>query len=389
MIILNYIKIISISFSIQLLICSVLLAQTERVNKFENQFFMMDFRNNKYDLSEVEKYFFTTFPHDDPTRGDVVYDRLKWVNNDMIMLSDYDGLYSYVKFRNDGSGFDSFRFTSKSYYNINDSVKKILFVFKGRFPSAKGIWSAWWLNGSRQSEWLYKNNGDSVSDKDLDNYSGAGQFYSTPSPVNSTDWPGAGEIDIVETINADNIIHNTLHTCPQMCNSEWNNSGVVIDCSNAVSGDPNSGCSGLTYKVNQPEGTFACLWEKGAASFYYWPSQDDVGFLGGPLSRSPNPETWNTENLKNHVRFLESDTDCKDEIHKDWQCKNCKGRDKCEFVNLKMIFNVTLCGKWAGDEFDETENSSENCTKYILGEGKDSIENEYLKIEYVSVSSLP
>lgn len=388
MIIMNYIKIISISFTMLLVICSVLIAQPEKVNKSENQFFVLDFKNTDYDLSDVKKYFFTTFPHDDPTRGDVVYDRLRWVNDDMIILSG-EGLYGYVKFRNDSSGFDSFRFTSKSYYNLNDSVRKILFVFKGSFPSVKGIWSAWWLNGSRQSEWLYKINDNPLSDKSLDEYSGKGQFYNTPSPVNNTDWPGAGEIDIVETINGNNVIHNTIHTCPQMCNSEWNDDGVIINCSNPTSADPNSGCSGQSYQVKSPEGTFACLWEKGAVNFYYWQPQDDVSFQGGPLSSRPNPEIWNTSNLKNHVQLLESDTDCKDENHEDWQCENCRGRTKCEFVNLKMIFNVTLCGKWAGNEFDETGRSSENCRKYILGEGKESIDNKYLRIEYVSVSGLP
>ena len=146
----NYIRTIIISFTIQLLTSVVFIAQTDTGVNYENYFFTLDFNNQKYDFSELEKYFFTTFPHNDPTLGDVVYDRLKWVNKDMIKLSNYDGLYGFIKNRNDSLGFDSFRFTSKPYYNLNDDVQKILFVFKGKFPSEKGVWPAWWLNGSRQ-----------------------------------------------------------------------------------------------------------------------------------------------------------------------------------------------------------------------------------------------
>ena len=53
-----------------------------------------------------------------------------------------------------------------------------------------------------------------------------------------------------------------------------------------------------------------------------------------------------------------------------------------------MIFNITLCGIWAGYEFDETNNSLINCKEYVLGKGKESIDNQYIKIEYVSVSNV-
>lgn len=376
-------------FLIQPLLKLDCLAQNYDSVKYENQFFVLDFENQKYDFSEVEKYFFTTFPHDDPTQGDVVYDRVKWINDDMIKLSGYDGLYGFVKSRDDTLGFDSFRFTSKPYYNLKDDVEAILFVFKGKFPSANGVWPAWWLNGSRQDEWLYNEGTLDVSDERLNKYSGVGQFYNTPSPVNCTDWPAAGEIDILETINGNNIIHNTIHTCPQMCDSEWNNDGVIINCANATLTDPNSGCSGKSYKVNSPGGTFACLWENNSIRFYYWEPEADVRSDGGPLSKSPQPEKWSKPSLKNHVRFLETDAECDDRKHKDWQCGACKDINKCEFVNLKMIFNVTLCGKWAGDQFDDTESSLNNCREYILGEGKDLINNQYMKVEYVSVSRLP
>lgn len=367
----------------------VCIAQNDNSINYENRFFYLDFEKDNYDLAEVEKYFFTTYPHNDPTQGNVIYDRMKWVNDDMIKLSENEGFYGFIKSRNDSLGFDSFRFTSKPYYNLNDDVKKILFVFKGKLPSENGVWPAWWLNGSRQDEWLYKGDDNFTSNERLDKYSGIGQFYDTPSPVNCTDWPSAGEVDIIETINGDNIIHNTIHTCPQMCDSEWNGDGVIINCANATLTDPNSGCSGRSYQVNSPEGTFACLWENNSISFYYWDSEADVRTKGGPLSSSPEPNSWQQSNLKNQVRLFDTNFKCDHESHQAWQCDICEGKNNCEFKNLKMIFNITLCGIWAGNKFDETDNSWNNCKDYILGDGKKLIDNNYIKIEYVSVSSLP
>jgi len=384
----NYTNILLVLLAIYTLHGEVCIAQSDDSVNYENHFFILDFENNNYDFSEVDKYFFTNFPHDDPTLGDVIYDRLKWVNDDMIKLSEFDGLYGFIKSRNDTLGFDSFRFTSKPYYNLNDDVQKIVFVFKGKFPSAKGVWPAWWLNGSRQDEWLYKESIQSVSDEFLDNYSGIGRFYNTPSPVNCTDWPAAGEVDIIETINGDNIIHNTIHTCPQMCDSEWNDDGVIINCAKATPTDPNSGCSGIPYKLTSVEGTFACLWENNSIRFYYWEPDSDLRSDGGPLSKSPEPENWSESFLKNHVRFLDTKTKCDTNSHQDWQCENCEGKNRCEFVNLKMIFNITLCGKWAGDEFDETDSSLKNCKEYVISEGKESINNQFIKIEYVAVKKL-
>ena len=55
---------------------------------------------------------------------------------------------------------------------------------------------------------------------------------------------------------------------------------------------------------------------------------------------------------------------------------------------MKMIFNVTLCGVWAGNEFDSTVNAFNNCKKYILDEGKSNIEDQFMKIEFISVTKL-
>ena len=204
-------------------------ASPSEVESMENRYFTLDFANNTFEMSDVEQQFFTTYPHDDPTEGNIVYDRVKWVNKDMMIVKEGDGLYMYIKDRNDGSSFDSFRLTSKAYYNLNEKTERLLFVYKGRFPSAKGVWPAWWLNGSTEDEWLYKKEGRVAVDDDLDKFSGVGRFYNTRTAVNSTDWPSAGEIDIIEPINGIKTVHNTIHTCPQMCDAEWNSNGEIIN----------------------------------------------------------------------------------------------------------------------------------------------------------------
>ena len=355
---------------------------------YENRFFTMDLRADDFVFEDFSHQFFTTFPHDDPTLGDVVYDRSKWIHDDIIEVKKRDGLYSHVKFRNDSLGFDSFRYTTKSYYNLNDNIKKILFVFKGKLPSAKGMWPAWWLNGSYEDSWIYRDSIPAIDDNLLNRYSGVGTYYDTPSPVNVTDWPGGGEIDIIENINGEKLVHNTIHTCPQMCDSEWNDDGIIINCANAKSSDVNPGCSGKKYRIEILEGTFACLWEEESIKFYYWESNENVKDEGGPLSSLPRPEFWEDEYLKNSVKLMNADAECNDTLHQSWQCENCSERDKCNFQNIKMIFNVTLCGVWAGNQFDSTTNSFNNCKEYINGSGKNEIDNKFMKIEFVSVTKL-
>ncbi|MCB0298613.1 MAG: hypothetical protein KDE52_01075 [Calditrichaeota bacterium] len=383
---------------LMLLLCSVFIFHDVKADtptsgapsmtKAENYFFKLDFLKNSYEIADIENLFFTTFPHDDPTVGDVVYDRKMWQNDDMLRLENGDGLYLFIKERSDDVLFDSFRMTSKAFYNLNDENQRVLFVFKGKMPSVNGVWPAWWLNGSRQPEWTYQHSGQIATDAELDGYSGKGHFYDTPSAVNSTDWPAAGELDIIETINGENIIHNTLHTCPQMCDARWNDDPEISNCANAKNGDPNAGCSGKPYKVDAVEGTFACIWEQQTIRFYYWTPAEDVRKSGGPLSENPQPEQWNGENLKNTVYLLETDATCDNEAHQEWQCNSCSESNTCSFVNMKMIFNITLCGKWAGAKFDESDTPVKNCQSYISGEGRENIHNEFIKIEYVGVFNL-
>lgn len=354
----------------------------------ENLFFELDLTDPDVSLDRVKQYFFTTYPHEDPTEGEVIYDRTKWEHDRIVQFEQGKGLFLYIRARESDHFYDSFRLTSKPYYNLNQDTDKILFVFRGKLPSGKGIWPAWWLNGSREDQWLYTYYREMPTEEDVDSFSGKGRFYETPSPVNSTDWPAAGEIDIIETINGDNLVYNTLHTCPNMCNSIWNSDGVLINCANASPADPNHGCSGKPYQMDTPEGTFACIWEHDRLRFYYWPPEVNVREEGGPLSPNPDPESWEDTYLKNEALLLESDVECEDHVHRDWQCKTCAESNTCDFVNMKMIFNATICGKWAGSHFDETGKAWSNCREYISSEGRSHIDNQFMLMEYVAVKKL-
>jgi hypothetical protein len=361
----------------------------EQVPAYENHFFTLDFEKHTVSMESFRTHFFTNFPHLDPTQGTVVYDQSVWKNDDLLRIAEQEGLFATIRDRGDSLGFDSHRFTSKSYFNLNDTTRRILFVFKGSLPQAKGMWPAWWLNGSREKPWLYQDSMPILEDPGLSRFSGVGMPYNTQSAVNNTDWPAAGEIDIIENINAETIVHNTLHTCPQMCDSEWNSDGKRINCANAIPGDDvNKGCSGQPYTVDKLAGTFACLWEAESIRFYHWPEGSSVRDEGGPLSQQPDPARWTGLPLKNTVRLLTSNTPCTDTLHQDWQCRSCAGRDQCIFKNMKMVFNVTFCGIWAGTHFDATENAWDNCREYILGEGRETIDKQYMKIEYVSAVAL-
>ncbi len=361
--------------------------QTPKQQEYENLFYRMDFETKPLTLDEVSNTFFTTFPHDDPTEGDVVYDRKQWQNAQMLEVKPMDGLYLYIKERGDQVAFDSVRMTSKAYYNLHEETDKLLFVFKGKLPSQLGLWPAWWLNGSHQAKWLYQAQGQSMTDRELDASSGVGHFYDTPSAVNGTDWPAAGEIDLIETINGEKQVHNTLHTCPQMYDSLWNQSSQRINCANGKPSDPNAGCSGQAYPVSQPAGTFAVTWSKSEIEFFYWPEETEVRFTGGPLDTDPDPSLWASQ-LKNRVTLLATDATCDPDLHQPWQCNSCQNSRGSEFANMKMIFNMTLCGKWAGNQFDDSPNSLQNCRAFIFDEGRSLIDQQHIKIEYVAVQKL-
>src|SRR5210317_1792072 len=63
---------------------------------FNNTFFVLDLEKEAMTMDSFRQLFFTNFPHEDPTRGDVVYDRSKWLHDDLFDFEEKEGLYAYL-----------------------------------------------------------------------------------------------------------------------------------------------------------------------------------------------------------------------------------------------------------------------------------------------------
>lgn len=284
--------------------------------------------------------------------------------------------------------YPSIRLTSNKVFQ---SGKEHIFILKARLPYGKGVWPAWWLSGN-----------DGVEG---------------PETMNSK-WPTNGEIDIIELINELTEYKGVLHTCSN-CVSKWTPGPYMTGDSpspamegqdkscwgenegngNGCFVDPVNGKSEMKLTKlgnNQVGGVFACHWKPGKTSddylgeikFYYWEYDDEtVSDEGGPLSLSPNPvtERWN-KHLVSSVKYKKNNKS--EKIDPGWsQCLNNKGErieNTCQFNNLRMIFNTTLCGDWAGNAYDN--GGMDKCLKYIT-ENPDKIENKKWNIDHIAAFS--
>ena len=265
--------------------------------------------------------------------------------------------------------FPSIRLTStKSFKNDKQHV----FVLKAKLPYGRSLWPAWWLTGT-----------DSGDQSTL-----------------NTKWPTNGEIDIIELVNEQNQFKNVLHMCKK-CNSRWKKGlndkwGKSKDCE----GEFNSGCfEGTETPLKDPSGVFACWWNPetkdatiddnkvtilGSIQFYYW-EYDKGDFDGGPMSSNPNPTTWDKDMMAG-VEYWKT----KGEGGSDDKTADCD-KATCQFNDMKMIFNTTVCGDWAGNIFDPDDagdNSVKKCLDYInTSDGSTAIQKQKWDISYIAAFS--
>lgn len=169
------------------------------------------------------------------------------------------------------------------------------------------------------------------------------------------DWPGNGEIDIVEGVNdqASNIM--TLHSAAgPVINSNVDFAGQITttNCDvNAPDQSKNAGCSitdtsDLTFGSGfntAGGGVYATEWTSTAIKIWFFPRgqiPDDIA------SSTPNPDSWPTPRSVFQGDFNMDD----------------------HFKNQQIIFDTTFCGQWAGQTWSSVGSCSQlapTCEEYV------------------------
>ncbi|KAL3291832.1 mixed-linked glucanase [Colletotrichum asianum] len=251
----------------------------------------------------------------DPTSGYVNYQSaenaqaqglLKIVDGDL-----YLGVDSTTTLDPAGVGRSSVRIESKSKY------QKGLFVADfSHFPKPTcGAWPAFWTVGSP--------------------------------------WPAAGEIDIVETWNLDNVNKVVIHTDGDIGECRINGTGMTgtvskPNCANYAAGQSdNEGCAGLDSSApfgSAEGGVYAMEWTDTAIKVWGFTHAN----VPADIANNPNPDNWGTPSFTTSV------------------CEASK-----VFGEAQLIMNANFCGVagsegiWSGSDNSCQAQTGLTCEEWV------------------------
>ncbi len=215
-------------------------------------------------------------------------------------------------------GRDSVRIHSNVNY-----TKGLFILDVAHIPFGCGVWPAFWSYGDEQKS-----------------------------------WPIQGEIDIIENVNTATYNMQVLHTdagCAMTGQSTTLYSGTwattSTDCNAAVNG--NSGCGiagtsgsfGPTFNTNKG-GVYALEWTDTFIRVFFIP-RASTKLISNALSTSPAPSTWGKP-----VAYFTIGTNC----------------PTTHFYSHRLVFNIALCGDWAGASSVFTANCptiTTECPTYV------------------------
>ncbi|GAA5984337.1 hypothetical protein JCM11641_006187 [Rhodosporidiobolus odoratus] len=192
------------------------------------------------------------------------------------------------------------------------------------------------------------------------------------------DWPNNGEIDILEGVNVEDTNQYTLHVKDSDCKQD---SGVDIagtavaannDCN--ANNDGNAGCSyAETAKGNYGEafnaaggGVFVTEFTADAISIWFWSRPDIPDNIA---SGSPDSKAWGRPSAT-------------------WPKSSCDIASY--FGDQTLVFDVTLCGDWAGADgvwsaASTCSSAAATCSDYVLDPA--NFAEAYWEVGYVKVYS--
>lgn len=280
------------------------------------------------------------FTGPDPTHGNVIYEPkenaqdLAYVQPDGTAVLKVDNTTNVAP----GGNRRSVRITSKASYN-----GALVIADFWKFAHGPTVWPAFWAVGPG--------------------------------------WPNGGEIDIVEFVNEYTTNQNTLHTGTNgVCNSNPNVgplyksangttaksfTGSLISTQCLSSGSNNNGCAftdgegsaGHPFNV-AAGGVFATLWDD--SQIVIWRFERDQ-IPQDIQDGDPNPDNWGTPVA------LWTDSSC---------------NIAASFKDLSLVINITLCGDWAGADFNNG-NYGGTCTDAVANNA--NYEFSQIMVNYISV----
>lgn len=196
------------------------------------------------------------------------------------------------------------------------SPNTMIVLKASQIPHALALWPAWWLS------------------------------------VQPNDWPQGGEIDIIESVNAEptgNLC--SLHTGPNCDIPNAAKNGSSHTSSNCNDNNGYDGC-GVSHPnhLSSERGTYAMVWvvdkskNEGSIKFYWWDYGDtNADSDTGPNGDLPDNSKWGDNLYGNFVL----DSSCTPD----------------HFSEQNVILNTEVCGNWAGTVFPSGGQSA--CSEYV------------------------
>jgi hypothetical protein len=280
------------------------------------------------------------FTQSDPTHGNVIYESkenaqdLAYVQPDGTAVLKVDNVSTVAP----GGNRRSVRITSKASYN-----GALVIADFWRFAHGPTVWPAFWAVGPN--------------------------------------WPNGGEIDIVEFVNEYTTNQNTLHTGTNgVCTSNPNVgplyksangtatqsfTGNLVSTQCLSSGSNNNGCAftdgegsaGHPFNV-AAGGVFATLWDDTQISIWRFErNQIPQDIQNG----NPNPDSWGTP-----VAL--------------WSNDSCN--IAASFQDLSLVINISICGDWAGADFNNGNNGG-TCADAVAN--STNYDWAQINVNYISV----
>lgn len=196
-----------------------------------------------------------------------------------------------------------------------------------------------------------------------------------------SDWPGMGEIDIIEGVNSQSTNEITLHTSAGCTMGQGNAVGSTkfkasTDCS---AGAGSTGCPQSTASTNNfgkglnaaGGGVYAMLWDNEAISVYQFPRNSTAA---NALTSSSSSSTVDTSSLGVPLATFVGGS-------------GCNIAEK--FYQHQITINTDFCGSWAGNDEvwaadAECSAKASSCQEYVAG-NPDAFVDAYWLINSIKV----